>query len=214
MPKEHIVEQGECLTSLAREYGFGSWERLYSHDLNEALRELRPNPNLLCPGDVVLIPDRRPRNERVGADAAHRVRVVREQVELRLRITSCTGGAPREGRYRLEGSTIETRHGTLDEGELVEEIPADLREVVLTVLGNDGSTIRVVHLQVGSLDPPDTVSGLQGRLVRLGYAPGAVDGDLGPLTRAALEAFRDREGLDTPPDDSGVAATLAAKAGS
>ena len=27
----HVVEQGECLSSLAAQYGFSSWKDLYEH---------------------------------------------------------------------------------------------------------------------------------------------------------------------------------------
>lgn len=52
-------------------------------------------------------------------------------------------------------------------------------EIAITVLGVDIST----------------TSGLQEALTRLGYAPGAIDGDMGPRTRAALAAFQTDRGL-------------------
>lgn len=41
----------------------------------------------------------------------------------------------------------------------------------------------------------DLVSRVQGELIRLGYDPGRVDGDVGPRTRAALARFQEDNGL-------------------
>jgi N-acetylmuramoyl-L-alanine amidase len=44
-------------------------------------------------------------------------------------------------------------------------------------------------MQLGHLDPPDTISGIQGRLKALGYYSGPVDGNNSPETEAAVRQF-------------------------
>ena len=51
----HVVEQGECLSSLTQLYGFSDYRQIYYHPNNSELRRKRPNPNVLYPGDEVFI---------------------------------------------------------------------------------------------------------------------------------------------------------------
>jgi len=46
MSKIHKVEQGQCISTIAV---------MYEVSENEKLRKLRPNPNVLFPGDEVVI---------------------------------------------------------------------------------------------------------------------------------------------------------------
>jgi hypothetical protein len=59
-PHVHVVLEGETLTSIALLYGFDSFRDLYRQDVNPWLVEERPNPNLIFPGDRVVIPDEDP----------------------------------------------------------------------------------------------------------------------------------------------------------
>lgn len=53
---EHTVKAGECLSSIAASYGFRDYRTICDHPSNAAFRAKRPNPNLIYPGDVVMIP--------------------------------------------------------------------------------------------------------------------------------------------------------------
>ncbi|HEY8038968.1 MAG TPA: peptidoglycan-binding domain-containing protein [Polyangiaceae bacterium] len=55
---------------------------------------------------------------------------------------------------------------------------------------------HVYVLDLRYLDPASEVSGAQGRLSNLGYPCDAIDGDLGPRTKEALQAFQKDNGLD------------------
>ena len=57
MSTPYTVQRGDTLTKIAREHGFRSWRALYSHPDNAGFRRLRPNPDLIFPGDVIQIPD-------------------------------------------------------------------------------------------------------------------------------------------------------------
>jgi nucleoid-associated protein YgaU len=60
MPIRHFVQQGECLSRIARRYGVREWRVVWDSPENEQLRAKRQNPNVLYPGDVVVIPDAAP----------------------------------------------------------------------------------------------------------------------------------------------------------
>jgi N-acetylmuramoyl-L-alanine amidase len=57
MPTQHTVKQGECLSSIARNYGFDDWRVIYNHPDNAQFKQEHPNPNLIYPGDKLVIPD-------------------------------------------------------------------------------------------------------------------------------------------------------------
>lgn len=57
-PKPYTVKRGDNLSVIARGHKLGCWQELYHTIENAKFRELRPNPVLIHPGDVVMIPER------------------------------------------------------------------------------------------------------------------------------------------------------------
>ena len=57
MPSKHTVQQGECLSSIARAYGFDDWRIIYNYPDNADFKKKHPNPNLIFPGEELVIPD-------------------------------------------------------------------------------------------------------------------------------------------------------------
>jgi LysM domain len=60
MSTPYTVRRGDTLTKIANGHGFRNWRAIYDHPDNAAFRRLRPNPNLIYPGDVIQIPDSAP----------------------------------------------------------------------------------------------------------------------------------------------------------
>jgi hypothetical protein len=54
----HVVKKRENLSAIARQYGYSDWKALFNHPANAVFRKKRPNPNLVFPGDVLVIPDK------------------------------------------------------------------------------------------------------------------------------------------------------------
>ena len=55
---QHRVTQGESITTIALRYGFRDPKAIYDHPDNAELKKKRPSPDILFPGDVVIIPDK------------------------------------------------------------------------------------------------------------------------------------------------------------
>lgn len=55
MPTPYTVKPGDTLSAIARKHGM-SWQDIYNHPDNADFRRKRPNPNLIYPGDVIMIP--------------------------------------------------------------------------------------------------------------------------------------------------------------
>lgn len=188
MPTVHIVRQGECFTGIASQYGFRDYRQLYDSADNQALRKRRPNPNVLRPGDRIVVPDVRQQTVNGGTDQIHRFVVRRPLKELRIVLKDHSGQTLASRSYSLSWGTVK-RSGTTDgDGLLRERIPIGVLNAELD-LGE-----RVVALRLGHLIPVDPevndCSGVQARLSNLGYDVGPIDGQVGPRTRAAIAVFQ------------------------
>jgi hypothetical protein len=59
MATPYTVKPGDTLSAIARSHSM-TWQDLYNHPDNAAFRRKRPNPNLIYPGDIVMVPDNLP----------------------------------------------------------------------------------------------------------------------------------------------------------
>lgn len=186
---EHVVRQGDCISSIAQQSGLLP-ERIWDHPNNSELRENRGSPNILHAGDVVFVPERQERQESCATQQRHRFR--KRGVPSMLRLRLLIGGEPRaDERYILEVDGELLSGTTDDQGRLEHHIPPDARRGRLLL----GETQDEYALNLGRIDPIDEISGVQGRLNNLGFDCGAADGNLGPRMEEALRAFQRKHDL-------------------
>ncbi len=186
---DYEVQQGDCLVSIAVRFGF-NWETLWNLPENMELKQVRKDPNVLMPGDRITIPGIRIKEQDGATNKRHRF--VLKGVPAKFVMRFYEDGEPRSGEsYTLivDGSL---RTGSLDsDGQLTEWIPPHARTGTLILEGDE-----TIPLVFGSLDPVQTVSGAQGRLRNLGFAPGPIDGIWGPQTEAAIRQFQTVQNLE------------------
>lgn len=187
--RDHIVKQGECLLSTANRYGL-HWEQIWQHDDNNELRSQRKNPSILAPGDVVRVKELEAREHSGETEQRHRFLKKGAPTKLHLRIL-------REEQpmadvpfvLRVDGKAVE---GVTDsEGCIEETVPCQATKGVLSL-----KDLGEINLEIGSLDPASEISGVQGRLINLGYDCGAVDGLARAQTRSCLETFQEFHDLE------------------
>lgn len=186
--KEHRVQQGECLESIAHAVGAG-WKDIWELPENAELRRTRKAPNVLLPGDVVHVPDKAA-SFTVETGKRHTFVASRCRTTLLDVVIKASGKAVAAADcvVLVQGLRVPAR---IDErGRLRLEIAPNARRA--TVVMADGSE---VELHLGQMDPIDELSGVQGRLVALGYGCGDEDGQLGPGTRQALFHFQKDSGM-------------------
>lgn len=196
MPREHKVKQGETLPKIAKEHGFSNWHTVYEHPDNAELRERRPNPNILYPGDRVAIPEKTTKEEAGETEQRSRFLFKGEQLWLRIVVTDVDYRPLANRAYKLEVRNLNLEGTTDTEGLLEQKIPENAEEGILHIDN------WALPLKIGHLDPIEEVTGWQARLKNLGYYSGPVDGQVQDdngkdrmQLKAAIEEFQLDHGL-------------------
>jgi len=187
---EYEVQQGECINSIAKEFGF-IWSTIWDHPKNAALKQKRKDHNILYPGDVVFIPDIRPRVEDGATEQVHQFKLKDDRCKLRIRLL--VNDKPRAGevyRLKIDGKLFEGK--TDGDGWIEQMIAPDAKEGQL-ILPN---AHEEYPLLLGHMDPINHMSGIQKRLENLGFYIGEkADGIFGPKTASGVKAFQRKYGL-------------------
>jgi N-acetylmuramoyl-L-alanine amidase len=196
MGKWYVVKQGDCLSSIAKKYGFTSWKVIYEHAENAGFRNKRPNPNTIFPGDRIFLPSPESKEISGATEALHRFKVHSSMTLLRLVLKDPDGEPFADKRYELIVGNTTHEDVTDSEGKLEQHVPADETQGRLLLYPEDSNDFTYKwNLHIGKLDPLETLTGVQARLHNLGFRCGKIDGILGPLTRGALCAFQKYYGL-------------------
>jgi hypothetical protein len=192
MPKIHVVKQGECLHSIAAQEGY-FWDTIWKDGQNATLREKRKDPSVLFAGDAVSIPDKRAKTAPVSSGRVNRFQVKGIPVKLRLIVQF------NEQPIANEAYTLDVR-GSVHKGQT--DAQGLLEEFIDPGADSGELTIRdlVFELEFGAMDPVEEDVGVQARLQNLGLYHGALDGDVGPLTKTAVAEFQATVGLETTGD--------------
>ncbi len=195
MPTNHVVQQGESLYTIAQQNGFLNWRTIYDAPENDDLRQRRPNPQVLQPGDVVVIPDDQNPALTIPLDA--RIVVAKRKrgfQPIRILMRQADGQPIANKDYRLSFNGGEARGKTDAAGLLREEIPVGITTATLQI----GTETH--NLLIGFLDPlQDTtdggITGAQGRLKNLGLYSGPIDGKTNPDFEEAIRLFQSNQDL-------------------
>lgn len=185
----YIVRTGDYLSKIAVEHGFTDWHVIYNHPDNAEFRRLRPNPNLIYPGDHLVIPDRGNKQVPAATGGEARFRARRSSNTLQVTLIDFQRNPLANKTCMLEVNDAARSVTTDGSGRLHADIPGDLTHARLLV---DGVAMT---LEIGRLNPMDDVdgedvSGVQGRLANLGYYGGRIHGELDDATREAVRAFQ------------------------
>ena len=185
---DYHVRQGDCLESIGFAHGLMP-DTIWNHPRNEAVRAAR-NPNDLLPGDRLFIPELEARVEDAASEARHRYRRRGVPSVLKLRLTEEDGDPRADVPWVLsvDGRTFSGR--TDADGRIEQRIPPDARRVELSVDGEEP-----VLMDLGHVDPIESLRGVQVRLANLGFNCGS-ETTIGEQTRKALRAFQARAGLE------------------
>ena len=209
----YTVGEGENLITIAKAFGFRRWETIYNHQKNANFRKENPSPYIVKEKSKLWIPEFTIKQLPCETGKTHRFILERLKTLLHIELKDDEGQPyanikyevwvpnKKTGNMKLYGSERRTTaQGFVDaevpviqtvDGQGEESYAVDLK---LWFDGDDAQP-ETYTVQIGELDPIDTIEGIQDRLNNLGYDSGAVDGELGPITKAALEKFQADYGL-------------------
>ena len=161
--------QGDTLPSIAALEGHADWRAIWDHPENAELKRRRQSPHVLAPGDVVFIPEKEQREERVASGQRHRFVVKNATMTLKLVLKDRKGTALANKAFELVAGGV-TRTGTTDgSGKLEVKVPTSARGGTLKIKDPD----MTFPIAIGHLDPVDEESGVRQRLRNLGLLPHA-----------------------------------------
>jgi Putative peptidoglycan binding domain len=213
----YIVRQGDYLAKLAYGHGFDA-DEVWNDPKNEELRKLRPDPNILAPGDILYIREGKKDDLPVQQGTENNYTATVPKVQLQLHFQDDQGPFAGEA-YEVQdlGDPIP---GTTDgEGGLVVDVP--VMASAFHVLFPARNVIYPVL--VGDMDPIDEPSGVRKRLRHLRYyadpsraeAPDSPEEALAALDSLAIKAFQqDHQLTPTGEIDDATRAALVAAHGS
>jgi N-acetylmuramoyl-L-alanine amidase len=198
MSTYHKVTQGECLSSIARTYGFTDYLAIYNNPGNALLKRNRPNPNILYPGDTVFIPDKQQKQADRATSKMHVFQIPPPSCLLRLRLYDEDEQPYANKRYVLEVDDNTYKGRTSPQGLIEQKISGDAAtaKLELSLDEDDEDDVLSVDLTLGYLDPIDQISGVQARLNNLGFSCGTIDGIAGAKTEQAVRRFQRDAGLE------------------
>jgi len=200
MSTVHIVEQGETLNRIARKYKFANSDDIYTHPDNIEFRKKRPNPNIIFPGDKVIIPSVPPLISMGNTNASYTFKVKRPVIEkFRVKIQNAAGIAWAGKRVVLNigGQSFDAPINS--DGVIEIDLPRGDESTGQLDVYMDPELEEPTHkfeVQLGCLDPIDELSGVQARCNLLGFDCGVADGIMGSKTREGVKAFQEAHGLE------------------
>jgi len=196
MPFDHKVKQGESIASIAKKYGFLA-DTLWNDSANESLKDQRKTQHILLPGDVVVIPDKKVKEEIIQTGARHTFRKKGTLEELNIQLKDEFGEPRADTLYILNVDGHLYRGNTDSDGILKQTIAVGAKSGSL-VLGE--SYDEEIPLAFGNLDPIDTPTGILARLENLGVACDPLISGEAFSVSEALQKFQHMHGLDASGD--------------
>lgn len=176
MTTEHKAQQDDHLFDIARKHGFARIVPIWDHPQNAELKKRRKNPHILLAGDRIFIPDLEPKTVSAATNQRHRFVVAVDTLELHVKVHD-QAFQPLHGAASLIDRAKET--AMQQDGDIFKApVLSEARAATLDFpIGEGGRQRPQIQIQIGRLDPLDTLSGQQQRLNNLGYFAGFVTPD-------------------------------------
>ena len=199
----HTVKQGDHLAKIAAQYGFSDYRTIWDDAANADLKKKRKNPNVLLPGDIITIPDRKDKVESRATDHQHLFKVTFPMLGLRVAFKNVDDKPIAHAECDLTLDNGSARLNTDSEGRIEQEIQRTTENGLLIFADAVTAFPAPISVKIGHLDPVEERSGQIGRLNNLGYSAGDLDESgesrkddpADQLFRSAVEEFQCDHGL-------------------
>jgi N-acetylmuramoyl-L-alanine amidase len=197
----YTVAPGDCLYSIAKANDYASWETIYDDPENQDFKQARPDPNVIYPGDQLILPDQEPSTKSVSCatDKSHKFQLKLQRVLFRVKVKD-ENDAPISGKkYRLDVAGARLTGTTDGDGVVEQRVPADAMTARLWVFFSadlEKGEYLMWDVGLGYLDPNECPEGVQERLNNLGYVCGDPDGQWHDGMDVAVRTFQRDAGVD------------------
>jgi hypothetical protein len=173
MPTYYKVEQGDYLSKIARKYDFTDYKPIWNDPRNGALKQKRESPNVLFPGDVLVIPDKADKQIGKQTTQAHLFVVPNATVLLQI-VLKDLDFKPLAGIDYVLNFNDKTTAASADASGLVQAtVDISKSHAGTLTLRNPKQALNVeAGVLVGNLNPVAMPSGQVARLNNLGYFAG------------------------------------------
>jgi hypothetical protein len=215
---KHKVVQGDCLISIAQKFGIANWQTIYDAPENEAFKKLRKNPNMICPDDIVHIPDLTGTKQQANLNKKTTYVLKKAKGLLSVCLVDKKSNPLPDVPYDVSffktqkdtnGEPLKVIAGekTDADGYVEQKLPKAAKFAIITYspYPTRPSLKLKMGLKVGELDDPHTQLGMRSRLNHFGFYSG--DGRMKEheeeLYKSQLAGFKDKYGLSD--NDSVVA---------
>jgi hypothetical protein len=190
----YIVKPGDCLTKIAADVGLSDYKDIYEHPANAEYRKLRPNPNVIQPGDRIFIPETTPLTRILATGSRHTISIKRPRATLQVYVKDADGEALAGRDYLLKVKGQPDKPGTTDgDGVVKESVPATATVAHIDFV-KDGFSLDV---KLGAIDPLTERTAVAARLRNLGFScPESSDAkEMRTRIKYALARLQDQHGL-------------------
>ncbi|CAN5356262.1 hypothetical protein BH10ACI1_BH10ACI1_29880 [soil metagenome] len=190
MPIRHIIKQGESVISLSELHGLFA-DTIWNYPENAELKEKRKNMNILMPGDILIIPDKRPKEVSRPTNEVHKFQ--RKGIPALFRLQVFDIEEPRANqKYTLDVDGQMYEGQTDSRGVLEQTVPTNSKKGIL-IIGDDELRLEI---NFSYLDPINEIAGVKKRLNNMGYDCGEPNNKMDDKMQSQLKLFQKRFSLE------------------
>lgn len=196
----YVIRQGDYMTKLAHLRGFDA-EEIWKDAKNDSIRAIRPNMDILAPGDIVYLPKEPKEGLEFTKESTNKYKAIVPKIDLTVTFVDDEGQPLADQVYVLEGlerageaaaGAPKEEHKTDGGGVAKFTVPVTVREVTVKFTKRNIAFV----MRVGDMDPEDESTGIQKRLVNLGYLPPELPRDAeAAYMPSAVRSFQKDKGL-------------------
>jgi N-acetylmuramoyl-L-alanine amidase len=196
----YIIKEGDCIESIAFEKGL-FWEKIWNHPKNAKIKNIRQSPRVLMEGDELFIPE--PEAKQVSVQTDQRSTFVRKGVPCEFHVVlKEDDSALANVRYVLQVDSQSFSGNTKPDGSIKVSIPPNAHHCKLTL--GDPPQQKHFTIELGHLDPVDTIIGIKQRLSNLGFNIDDFTNEMTPKTEEAIRKFQSKVNISVTgePDEA------------
>jgi hypothetical protein len=162
--RTYVVRQGDHLEALAVRLAFDA-KAVWNDPKNAELKKLRKDPAILCPGDVLYLPEPTRESSPVQSGGSNSYKAKIPMVPIHFVIKGPDNKPMAGEKYVVEGAGAPIEGTTDGSGAVSVQVPAITPSCRVVLTDKQASYV----LKIGHLDPIDEESGVRQRLEHLGF---------------------------------------------